>query len=178
VIKIVLQLLHKISFDKNVDHLVLAGDMISKGPDSLGVIDLARNIGASCVRGNHEDRVLLVYAELNAKRVPLPGPEEPVLLENDEMEEESFSHGDYRDRALAKKLSHQQASWLKQCPVILKIGNVKGMNEVVVVHGGLVPGISLAKQDPFSVMNMRSIDLETHVPSENRNGVNWTKVFS
>src|SRR4051794_20718276 len=86
----VVRLLQKISFDKNVDHLVLTGDMISKGPDSLGVINLARNIGASCVRGNHEDRVLLVYAELNARRVPLPGPEEPVLLENDEMEEESF----------------------------------------------------------------------------------------
>jgi hypothetical protein len=151
--------------------------MISKGPDSLGVVDLAQNIGASCVRGNHEDRVLLVYAELNAKRVPLPGPEEPIMLENDEMEEESFSHGDYRDRALAKMLSHDQASWLMQCPVILKVGNVKGMDEVVVVHGGLVPGIALEKQDPFSVMNMRTIDLNTHVPNGSSDGVNWTKVF-
>src|SRR5947207_3424837 len=115
--------------------------MISKGPDSFGVIDLARNMNASCVRGNHEDRVLLAFAELGAKHVPLPGPDESIMLENDEMEEESFSHGDYRDRALAKKLSHEQASWLKECPVILKVGDIKGMNEVVIVHGGLVPGI-------------------------------------
>ena len=39
------------------------------------------------------------------------------------------------------------------------------MSHTVIVHGGLVPGLALEKQDPNSVMNMRSIDLRSHVPS-------------
>jgi len=35
-----------------------------------------------------------------------------------------------------------------------------------VVHAGLVPGLSMTRQDPIAVMNMRSIDLRTHTPSQ------------
>jgi hypothetical protein len=48
-------LLEKVQFEPRKDHLVTTGDMIAKGPDSLGTVDLLREIGASCVRGNHED---------------------------------------------------------------------------------------------------------------------------
>ncbi|KAK7738979.1 hypothetical protein SLS53_005875 [Cytospora paraplurivora] len=58
-------LLEKINFDQSADHLVLAGDMTNKGPDSAGVIDLAMSLGASAVRGNHDDRVLLARAALD-----------------------------------------------------------------------------------------------------------------
>lgn len=63
--------------------------------------------------------------------------------------------------------------------MILRVGRVKGWNagsEVVVVHAGLVPGVGLDRQDPFQVMNMRTIDLDTRVPSEMRNGEPWEKV--
>lgn len=40
------------------------------------------------------------------------------------------------------------------------------MGEILVAHAGLVPGVPLERQDPFETMNMRSIDLETRVPSE------------
>jgi hypothetical protein len=55
-------------------------------------------------------------------------------------------------------------------------GRVARMGEVVVVHAGLVPGLKLEGQDPVAVMNMRTVDLETHVPSERRDGMAWTKV--
>ena len=38
----VMQLMNQISYNKDTDHLVFAGDMIFKGPDSAGVIDYAR----------------------------------------------------------------------------------------------------------------------------------------
>jgi hypothetical protein len=51
------------------------------------------------------------------------------------------------------------------------------MGPVVVVHAGLVPDVELEKQDPSSVMTMRTIDLETHVPSPKKKGMNWAKVW-
>ncbi|KAI0868829.1 Metallo-dependent phosphatase [Hypoxylon argillaceum] len=55
-------LLRKAEFSKSRgDTVVLAGDMVNKGPDSPGVVDLAMRIGAYGVRGNHEDRVLTAW---------------------------------------------------------------------------------------------------------------------
>ncbi|ROW10209.1 hypothetical protein VMCG_02103 [Cytospora schulzeri] len=59
------KLLEKIRFDKSADHLILTGDMTNKGPDSAGVLELAMDLGAHAVRGNHDDRVLLARAALD-----------------------------------------------------------------------------------------------------------------
>src|SRR6476646_4599770 len=40
------------------DRLVFVGDLIARGPDSLGVLDVARGEGAIVVRGNHEQKLL------------------------------------------------------------------------------------------------------------------------
>lgn len=61
-------LLAKVKFNAESDYLVFAGDMISKGPDSLKVLDFARSHGAGCVRGNHEDRILLHHEQLQRGR--------------------------------------------------------------------------------------------------------------
>lgn len=169
-----LHLLKKLDFDRKHDHLVTTGDMISKGPDSTGVVDLLRDMKASCVRGNHEDRVLLARAEIKAK------PSHWKKVEDEEQfERDTMSKSDARARHTARLLSDSQAAWLAQCPVILKVGQVPDMGEVNVVHAGLVPGVKLMRQDPFQVMNMRSMDPETLVPSENRGaGADWDKVWS
>lgn len=65
---LVVSLLAKVGFNVESDYLILAGDMISKGPDSLKVLDLVRNHGAGCVRGNHEDRILTHYHQLQEKK--------------------------------------------------------------------------------------------------------------
>jgi hypothetical protein len=172
-------LLAKVSFNPTTDHLILTGDLIAKGPDSSGTVDLAIKLGASCVRGNWEDRTLLAHNTLSSKQHPLPGPAEDPHTMEDYLDEESFSHGDYRDRALAKLLTKQQVKWLQACPVILKVGGISGFNggsEIVVAHAGLVPGIGYERQDPFQAMNMRTIDLKTRVPSEERTGEPWEKV--
>jgi 3',5'-cyclic AMP phosphodiesterase CpdA len=165
---IVEELLEKVSFKPNSgDHLILTGDLINKGPDTTGVVDLVRRYSASCVRGNHEDRILLVRREL-VKTNTLATPEDD--------EESYLSSREVRERALARSLSDEQAKWLSSCPVILDVGPVPGIGQVVVVHAGLVPGVELEKQDPSSVMTMRTIDLDTHVPSPKKKGMNWAKV--
>jgi hypothetical protein len=170
------ELLAKVKFNEKHDHLILAGDMISKGPDSVGVVDLAMKLGATGIRGNHEDRILLAHANMAAEHLDtgMPGPSEPMDKQQDTLEEESFSHGDYKDRKLVKALGGKRIKWLKKCPVILRVGDLGDMGEVVVVHAGLSPGVTLRKQDPVQVMNMRTI--KNGVPSDQREGTVWTKV--
>ncbi|RFU32398.1 hypothetical protein B7463_g3902, partial [Scytalidium lignicola] len=169
-------LLSKIKFNAKEDHLILAGDMIAKGPDSPGVVDLAMKLGASAVRGNHEDRVLLVHADMEANHIDVSGPDpnEDTEKSQDGLEEESFSRGDYKDRRLVKALGEKRLKWLKTRPVILRVGELGEMGELVVVHAGLVPGVKLERQDPAMVMHMRTIGHDG-VPSESRDGSGWWK---
>jgi hypothetical protein len=90
----------------------------------------------------------------------------------------SHSPGDKKLHKLAKQFSHKQIAWLKQCPVILRVGHLPTLNNIVVVHGGLVPDIPLDYQDPFQCMNMRTIDLATRMPSEGREGTEWAKFWN
>ncbi|KAK1975263.1 Metallo-dependent phosphatase-like protein [Colletotrichum cereale] len=174
------RLLDHLRFDAAAgDHLVLAGDMINKGPDSRGVLDLAMRLGASAVRGNHEDRVLLAHrgmqkthvADEDAHGNPSAADDDnnndededdddddaPSEPEQDDLEPVVFPHGDSRERATARALSRKHLAWLASLPVILEAGPVEGLGDLVVVHAGLVPGVPLARQDPWAVMNMRGL---------------------
>ncbi|ORY67435.1 calcineurin-like phosphoesterase [Pseudomassariella vexata] len=141
------------------DHVIFTGDLVAKGPDSSGVVALAMEIGASAVRGNHEDRVLLAYENMNTLHVGTSDEqEEPVAAgDQDDMAEPAFSHGDYKARSVAQTLTSAQRSWLSQLPVILKLGRIPSYGDMVVVHAGLVPNIPLENQDPWAVMNMRTL---------------------
>jgi len=190
----VVNLLAEVQYEARTDHLIFAGDLISKGPSSPAVVDLAMSAHASCVRGNNEDRVLLAYRDMYSHRMtheqkskgskktplpPMPGmPEDMVQNEPPEVavEDESFEHGDSIARRLARSFTKRQIDYLATCPVILDVGRVKGMGDVHVVHAGLIPGVKLEKQDPMGVMQMRTIDLETFVPSSSEKGTAWFKV--
>ena len=191
----VVNLLAEVQYEARTDHLIFAGDFISKGPASPAVVDLAMSAHASCVRGNHEDRVLLAYRDMYSHRMtheqkspkapkvpppPMPGmPEDMIQNEplEDGVEQESFEHGDSIDRRLAKSFTKRQIEYMSTCPVILDVGDVKGMGDVQVVHAGLIPGVKLEKQDPVGVMHMRTIDLDTFVPSSSATGTAWFKVY-
>jgi len=157
-------LLKMVQFDPKKDHLITTGDMIAKGPDSLGTVDLLREIGASCVRGNNEDRILLLAHDLNSSILRHNGDS----ARGNTTLEKSFNPPSQRsDESLSGSLNADQIDYLQSCPVILKIGKVEALHgDVVVVHAGLVPGVPLENQDPISVMTMRTIDLHSHVPSK------------
>ena len=185
-------LLAEVQYEARTDHLVFAGDFISKGPSSSAVIDLAMSAHASCVRGNHEDRVLLTYRDLYSHRLtqeqqkgrktpspPAVGMPEDMGQNDGEDEDETLQeepHGDAVDRRLAESFTKRQIDYMASCPVILDIGQIKGLGDVHVVHAGLVPGVRLERQDPLGVMHMRTIDLDTHVPSSSAKGMPWFKV--
>lgn len=177
-----LSLLEKVGFDKKTDHVIFTGDIVAKGPDSTGVVELVRGLNASCVRGNHEDRMLLAWQSLHSKMHPIQHDTDvgETKTTEDDREEGSGSKEDYRERALAKQFNKEQINYLQQCPVILRIPNAPGLQggEMVVAHAGLVPGVEMDRQDPFQVMNMRTIDLVTRVPSELRIFEPWEKIWN
>jgi 3',5'-cyclic AMP phosphodiesterase CpdA len=165
-------MLDKISFDPAHDHLILTGDLVNKGPDSAGVVELAMRVGASAVRGNHEDRVLLAHQAMKTTHVGdtdagtsamnafFGGNRESASApdEADVLELNPFSHGDFVDRETAASLSEKQIAWLADRPVILRVGRLPApIGQLVVVHAGLVPGLKLSKQDPWAVMHMRTL---------------------
>jgi len=58
------RLLGQLDFSPSRDHLHLLGDLVNRGPDSLGVLRRLRGLGASatCLLGNHDLHLLAVAA--------------------------------------------------------------------------------------------------------------------
>ncbi|EXF75924.1 calcineurin-like phosphoesterase [Colletotrichum fioriniae PJ7] len=161
------KLLDKVSFDKDAgDHLVFTGDLVNKGPDSAGVVQLAMDLGASCVRGNNEDRVLAARGFIECGRVTGSTGEYGKMVFEDSKEKlpADIPYAVSSDYATATQLSEEQVSWLSSLSLILQIGPFRGAKSspwnsgtVVVAHGGLVPLLPMDEQDPWAVMNMRSL---------------------
>ena len=73
------------------------------------------------------------------------------------------------DVTTAASLSDSQLAWISSLPLILRIGQLDGATDppwnagmILVVHAGLVPGVSLEKQSPWAIMNMRSLTHPSH----------------
>lgn len=93
--------------------MIAVGDLVNKGPDSAGVIDLVESAGIQCVLGNHEARLLRV----NAVVPPLRGPKERKFAEK-----------------IGPRLS-DLAQVIQHWPLWLDLG------DLLVVHAGLQPGV-------------------------------------
>lgn len=157
------ELLKRVEFDELEDHLIAVGDVISKGPDNVGVMDELIRLNASSVRGNHEDRLLALAPSVLDIKLPAPTAE-------------YSSKGSAKDEALLRQLSPQHIDFLRDMPLMLRIPPLPMASkashkkhspiaeEILVVHAGLVPAVALEKQDPYFVMNMRSIYPKTHLP--------------
>ncbi|KAK9325231.1 Metallo-dependent phosphatase-like protein [Lipomyces orientalis] len=62
------QLLETVGFEPTQDKLILLGDFISKGPDSIAVLEMAMKYDAACIRGNHENTLLRRYAKKHGQK--------------------------------------------------------------------------------------------------------------
>ncbi|CAD0086967.1 unnamed protein product [Aureobasidium vineae] len=193
-----LRLLKAVGFNKDTDKIIATGDVLAKGPDSPGVIDTLISLEALSVRGNHEDRILLAANSRVSKGAPVETNDEPST----DVSAASRGAG-LKGEALLDYLKPRHLKWLRSLPLIIHISALappkhsapaassldtlskkkkkktfKILDDINVVHAGLVPSVPLLRQDPFSVMNMRSMSPTNHVPSENRKkGIPWERVW-
>jgi len=115
------------------DRLVFVGDLVVRGPDPRGVMALARRLGASAVRGNHEDKLLRHRASVRAR--------EPLAIGS-------------MTQATAAALGADDFGWLAQLPYWLRLEQ----HDALVVHAGMLPGVPIELQRPHVLTNLRGLD--------------------
>jgi bis(5'-nucleosyl)-tetraphosphatase (symmetrical) len=117
-------LLARIAFDPATDHLFFAGDLVARGPDSLGTLRLIKRLGAaaSTVLGNHDLHLLAAYH--GHARVKPKDLTQPIL-----------------DAPDAAVLMH----WLQQQPLLITLPTGD-----VLTHAGLPPNWSVEQARVFA----------------------------
>ena len=104
------QLLEAVAFDPAADELHPAGDLVNRGPDSLGTLRLLKSLDAGGVLGNHDLHLLAANA---GKREPAKRDTFTDVLNADD-----------RDELL---------TWLAARPF------ARGWRDILCVHAGLNP---------------------------------------
>jgi hypothetical protein len=113
------------------DRLVFVGDLVVRGPDPRGTLELIRKLRAESVRGNHEDRLL--RWRRGSKKAPVKiGPV---------------------TKATATQLKEKDWEYLEDLPLWIDIAE----HGIRVVHAGVVPGLPIEEQDPRAVMYLRTL---------------------
>jgi predicted phosphodiesterase len=135
------------------DRVIFVGDLVAKGPDSPGVLELVRTLGANSVRGNHDQAVLRWQNPAARDAAPEPGP---------------------HHLRLARQLSPENWALLRSLPLWLRLPEF-GM---LVVHGGVVPGVPLEEHDPELLMNMRTLRPDGTGSRRPEDGVLWGSRWS
>ncbi len=136
------------------DRLVFVGDLVAKGPDSAGVVELAREHGALCVRGNHDEAVLR-YLRAKHRGETLPKVKKAHLEVGDTLSRKAFAY-------------------LEATPFYLELRDA----QVWVVHAGVVPGLSLSKQDPRHLMTMRTLKPDGTPSQRLDEGTPWAERYT
>jgi hypothetical protein len=132
------------------DDVIFVGDLVSRGPDSLGVLKLIRDIGARSVLGNHD------HALLSLKKALEAGVKPPVVISRSRL-------------AVSMELGRDDWKFLETLPLFLRLPAY----QAVVVHAGLVPGIPIEKQDHYSLLNIRSVTPSGTGSERKTDGVLW-----
>ncbi|EYF07183.1 metallophosphoesterase family protein [Chondromyces apiculatus] len=114
------------------DRVVMVGDLVVRGPDPCGTLDLLREVGAISVRGNHEDRLLRWHA----------GKGDPRGEPLGEM-----------SKVTARLLRKRDWAWLETLPYWIDLPE----QGIRVVHAGVVPGLPIERQDPHTLMYVRCL---------------------
>jgi hypothetical protein len=128
-------LLDAVQFRNGTDYLLLLGDLVNKGYDSVGVVRAAMNLKRCfAVLGNHD------VALMNQIRSYHDG-------EVSEKNKDSLA-------VLARQFPRDCADYLQKLPYIYKIPQFN----LIAVHAGLNPTRRLEEQLTWEVLHMRGLD--------------------
>lgn len=147
------RLLVAVAHDRS-DRVIFVGDLVAKGPNSQAVVQRAREIGALCVRGNHDHGVLRCVHALRDGTTP-----------------EKAKPAHFK---VAATLRDADVAYLEQMPLYLDLPELG----VWIVHAGVAPGVALRDQDETHLMTMRSIRPDRSISSRLREGLPWASLYS
>jgi hypothetical protein len=133
--------------------VILVGDLVGRGPDSKAVIDLAIEIQARAVLGNH-DQAWLLFREEAARGRP-------------------SSELNAVDAAAALSLGRRQWDFLSGLPLYIRLDQP----DIAVVHAGLAPAVKLEEQAADTRLNIRSIRADGGVSDSNGDGAPWASLW-
>jgi len=134
-------LLERVAFAGG-DRLVMVGDLVARGPDSLGVLDVVRRTGAIIVRGNHEQK-LLDWRHARTAWMRGEAAAKPPI---------GRMHRD-----IARSLRPVDWTLLETAPLFLDLPE----HGARVVHAGLLPGLPFEAQTAQTLMRIRTVRLES-----------------
>lgn len=135
------------------DRVVMVGDLVAKGPESLGVLRLLRELGAESVMGNH-DANLLRHRRARQNGESRPDTSDAI-------------------KKIARKLDDDDWAWLEALPYTIDLP----AHGALVVHAGLVPGVSIDRQRPDDMLTMRSIRADGTASKRLDEGTPWARLW-
>jgi serine/threonine protein phosphatase 1 len=144
------QLLEKLALTGH-DRLILLGDLVNRGPDSVGVIALARAHAHRSLLGNHELRLL------NYRRTGDP------------------THLKRADYETLRNFGAQEWAYLATMPLTYRVPEAGA----VLVHGGFLPGRAWRQQPARVVTRIQVVgpDGEPHKRSEFPESAHWSELW-
>lgn len=122
------ELLEKLAYDPKQDRLILLGDLLDRGPDSVGVVARARELKLECIMGNHDDKFVKWFRSAGT-RVDV------------------YDRKDYYTQ-----LSDLDIAYIHDMPTYIEL------DDVIAVHAGLKPGIRLSEQRRDDMLFLRYTD--------------------
>lgn len=123
------ELIRALKYNKKYDRLILLGDLVDRGPNSLAVVQKARKMDLECVMGNHEHKFLKWWKSSGTRA-------------------DVYDRSDYYS-----KLTEEDVNYIFQMPTYIKLED-----NIVVVHAGVKPGISISNQSKDDLMHLRYVD--------------------
>lgn len=134
--------------------LVFVGDLVDRGPDPVGVVRRARELGAGCAMGNHEEKHIrwrnwenkIVNGE--AKKNPMRRFDEQRMVEHNNLTKEDMDYLMSMPRTVG--LGHQNPAW-------------------VVVHAGFECNAPYHDQARDTVCRVRNVDDAGKMASDHKN---------
>ena len=134
------------------DRVLFVGDLVSRGPDPRRTLQLFRACRGASVMGNHEARLLEILRARGRGENPAAPSSIARLL--DELDDRDFAE-------------------IEKFPLYRDAPE----HDLRVLHAGVVPGTPIERQDPWVLMNLRSITPDG-TPSKERDGVPWARLYT
>lgn len=125
------------------DKVIVAGDLVDRGPDSAGVVAFVRESGFECVMGNHDDKHVRMFHHMSLKRAN-PNYRIPMrAFGTDKL-------------SVFNALTDEDFDWLGKLPYFIRLPD-----NWIVVHAGLIPGKLLENQDVGQLTHLRFLNKDS-----------------